>query len=294
MEGSSRGQTSHTSASRDSAPAHQRTGGTKQLARTVWDEFRDDDVPGQAAKVAYFAFLALPPSFMVLFSLAGFFGGEGVANWITGRLGTALPETASDLVTGFVDQVVHQNAPGALSIGLLLALWGASNVFMGLGDALNTAYDVEDERPWWKRRLLAIGVMLAFMVLFLGGSTLLILGPQIAAALGLGGVAKLAWDLVQWPAAIALVVIAFWIVYRTLPARDQSRHNAELLKSAGIAAMLWVVVTLGFRIYIANFGSYSETYGFLGAVIVLLLWLYLTAVVVLTGGELASEMERQA
>jgi membrane protein len=260
------------------------------LLKRVWNEFGEDDIPGQAAKLAYFAFLSLPPALLVIFGLAGFFGGEATAQWFTSELGTALPGSASELVDEFVQQVVREQAPGPFSIGLLLAIWASSNVFMALADALNQAYDIEDGRSWFKRRLISIGVMIAFTLLFLGGSALLLAGPAIAGSLGFGGTMDAIWNILQWPLALLLVVGAFYIVYYILPARDQAAEKGTLFKSALIAAVLWTVATAAFRIYITNFGSYNETYGFLGAVIVLLLWLYITGIVVLTGGEFNSEM----
>jgi membrane protein len=259
----------------------------------VWSQVQADDVLGSAAQIAYFFFLSLPPSILVLFGLTGFFGGQGVADWLTMQLQGALPAEAAGLIQGFVQQVVYENAPGPFSVGLVLALWAASNVFMALTKTLNNAYDVERERPFWKQRLVSLGVMLVCGVLFLAGSAVLIAGPQIAAALDLGGVANLAWTVLQWPLAFAIVVATFWIIYYVLPNRDQGRHRGMLLKASAIAAALWLLATLAFRIYIARFGSYGETYGVLGTVIVLLLWMYITGIVVLLGGEIASEMEAE-
>ncbi|MDQ3555647.1 MAG: YihY/virulence factor BrkB family protein [Gemmatimonadota bacterium] len=268
--------------------------GEESLPRRVWSQAQADDVLGGAAQIAYFFFLSLPPAILVLFGLTGFFGGQGVADWLTGQLQTALPAEASGLIQRFVDQVVHENAPGPFSIGLVLALWASSNVFTALTKTLNDAYGVEESRPWWKQRIVSLGVMLTCGVLFLAGSAVLIAGPQIAGALQLGGVADLAWTVLQWPLAFAIVVATFWIIYYVLPNRDQKRSKGTLVKASAIAAALWLLATLAFRIYISNFGSYGETYGLLGTVIVLLLWMYITGVVILVGGEVASEMEAAA
>ncbi len=272
------------------AAARRKTSGS--LPKRVWNEFREDDITGQAAKVAYYAFLALPPAFLVLFGLTGFFGGQGAANWLTDTLRSSLPASASQLIADFVSDVVYDTAPGPFSVGLVLALWAASNVFMGLGDTLNAAYDTTDSRPWVKRRAIAVAVMGATVLLFLGGSAMLLAGPQIAGALNLFGAANLVWTIVQWPLALLLVIGAFWVIYYALPDRDQRDAKMIILKGAAFAAVLWVLATAAFRIYISNFSSYSDTYGFLGAVIVLLLWLYLTGIVLLLGGELNAELER--
>ncbi|HEV2130294.1 MAG TPA: YhjD/YihY/BrkB family envelope integrity protein, partial [Longimicrobiaceae bacterium] len=112
--------------------------------------------------------------------------------------------------------------------------------------------------------------------------------------LNLWGVAEFAWNMLQWPLAILLVVAAFWMCYYILPARDQAAYKVEILKGAVVATLLWLLATIGFRFYVGNFGSYSDTYGIIGTIIVLLLWLYITGLVLLLGGELASELEKRA
>ena len=157
---------------------------------------------------------------------------------------------------------------------------------------LNVVYDVEEDRSFVKRRAIALGVMLAAAILFLGAAAALLAGPQIAGAVGLGATGQRrsgrccsgrspspSWSLRSGSS--------------TTSCRTATRRPCKkvLLKAAAAAALLWVLATAAFRFYISNFSSYSETYGFLGAFIVLLLWLYVTGLVVLAGGELASEME---
>ena len=262
------------------------------LWKRVAKEFGEDDLSNQAAKVAYYFFLSLPPLVMAIFAMAGIFGGDATADWIAGRLQGMLPGEASALVGDFVDEVVREQHPGPLSIGLLLALWAASNVFMALEDTLNATYGIREKRGFVPRRLVALGTLVAVGVLFTGGSAALLLGPVISNTLGLGAVGETLWTLGQWPLAFALIVGAFWIIYYVLPLRDQSGCKAVLLRSSAIAATLWLLATVAFRVYITNFGSYSATYGLLGTVIVLLLWMYVTSLVILLGGEISSEMER--
>lgn len=275
-----------------SEPAGQAGTGRRELLKRVWREIREDDITGQAAKLAYFAFLAMPPALMAVFGVAGLFGSEAIAAWVERQARVAMPQAVTEeIVVPFIQQVVLENAPGPLSIGLLLAVWGASAVFSGTMDSLNIAYDIDDDRPFLKRRAMAVGVMIVGVILFLLAAGALLLGPQVADALGLGSVGRRVWDILQWPLAFAFVVSAFWIAYYVLPNRDQRGCRVVILKAAAAAAVLWLLATLAFRIYISNFSSYTETYGFLGAFIILLLWLYVTALVVLAGGELASEME---
>ncbi|HET7322004.1 MAG TPA: YhjD/YihY/BrkB family envelope integrity protein, partial [Longimicrobiaceae bacterium] len=163
--------------------------GVLGLLKTTGKEVLSDDVPGQAAKVAYYAFLSLPPAVMMVFALAGFFGGSALADWIRTQASLVLPSSAAGLIESFIQDTVATKAPGPFSIGILLALWGASSIFMGLGTALDTAYDLEKERSWFKRRAIAIGVMIVAVALFLLAGGALLVGPSLAHAIGLFGAA---------------------------------------------------------------------------------------------------------
>jgi membrane protein len=229
---------------------------------------------------------------MALFGAAGVFGGDATADALTARLRGGLPAEADGLLRGFVDEVVREKHPGPLSIGLLLALWSGSAVFSSLMDTLNRVYGVEARRGFAKKKGVALGTLAAVGVLFLAGSAALLAGPAVARAAALGPTGEAVWGVAQWPLAFALIVAAFWIVYYVLPERDQRGCRVVLLKASAVAAALWLLATLAFRLYVANFGSYGATYGLLGAVIVLLLWLYVTSLVILLGGEIASEWER--
>ena len=268
------------------------------LIKRVAREFGEDDVPGQAAGLAYYMFTSLPPAILVLFALSGFFGGQELSDYLTTQLQNVMPGSADDpdsavgFLSRFIEDVATERAPGPLSIGLITGLWAASAVFGAMSNALNRAYDVRESRSWIHRKAIALGVMVAFLALFFAGSIILIAGPQIADAIDLYGIGDILWTILQWPLAFALVVGAFFLAYYLLPDRDQSTSKKRILVGATAGAGLWLVATVGFRIYIANFGSYSETYGFIGAILVLLLWMYLTGIVILLGGEIGSELER--
>jgi membrane protein len=266
----------------------------ENIVVAVGKEMMENDALNVAGGMAYFAFLALPPTIVVLFALTGFFGGDAAAEWITAQLSTAMPDEASDLIDGFVQSVVYTQAPGLFSVGLVLALWASSNIFMAVTRALNIAYDIGESRSFIKMRALALGVTVLFVVFLLGGSAVLLLGPQIANALDLFGVAGVAWSIAQWVLPFLLVVGAFAIAYYILPNRQQTRHNREILIGAVVGAVVWVLATVAFRFYIGNFGAYDETYGTLGGIIILLLWLYMTMLVILLGGQVAAELERRA
>lgn len=264
------------------------------LWKRVAREFKADDVSSQAARVAYYFFLSLPPALMALFGLTGLFGGRETGDWLTQRLTATLPPEASALVTGFVSDIVHRDAPGPLSVGLLLALWAGSSVFTALEHTLNAAFGITARRSFVRRRLLSVGMLGACALLFLAGSAVLLGGKAISDALGLGEAGRAAWGLLQVPLGLALITATFWLIYYVLPNRDQRGCRGTLLKASALAGVLFVLASLAFRFYMARFGSHSATYGLLGGVIVLLLWMYVTSAVILLGGEIASEMERTA
>lgn len=285
-------------ARRPPAPTHaqadQPKRGVLPFLKHLVSEIQEDNITGEAARLAYYAFMALPPALMALFGLAGLIGSAEMAAWLQQQADLALPASVSQgIVNPFIEQVVLEQAPGPFSIGLVLALWGGSALFTGLIDTLNNAYDIEETRPFLRKRALAMGVMLGGVLLFISAAGTLLIAPAVVDYLGLGRAGEIAWNLAQWPVAFGFMVLAFWGAYYFLPNRDQAGSNWTLVRAAAFAAALWVLATAGFRIYIANFNSYNETYGFLGGFIILLLWLYMTSLVVLVGGEIASEMERR-
>jgi membrane protein len=203
-----------------------------------------------------------------------------------------VPAEAVDLVDNVVRDVLNPNSAGVISIGLLGAAWAGSNVFSALIDALNRAYDVEEGRPWWRKKLIALASVLVSAILFAVTTSIMLGGPEIADWIerrtAMGEAGQAAWNVLQYPLAFALLVGMLWLIYYFLP--NQRQDKSQILVGAVAAAVLWVLVTLLFRAYVANFGSYNKTYGAIGGVIVLLTWMYLTMLVILTGGELNAEL----
>jgi hypothetical protein len=168
-------------------------------------------------------------------------------------------------------------------------------VFNALLDALNQAYDIEkDERPWWKKRLIAIACLVGVGATFVLATVVMLAGGDIVNAvadrLGIGAFGRLAWTVAQYAIALGLLVGTAWAIYFYLPCVRQ--HKMHALAGAIATTVLWLIVTMAFRFYVQNFGSYNKTYGTIGGVIVLLTWMYLSMVVLLTGGELASELHK--
>jgi membrane protein len=182
---------------------------------------------------------------------------------------------------------------GILSIGLLGALWSSSAALVSIISALNRVYDIEEARPWWKVRLIAIGLTVGLAVFVLASVTLVIAGPAIARALaervGLGEAFTWSWLILQWPVALFLISTAVGLVYYFAP--DAEQEWVWVTPGAVLATALWLVASLGFRLYVVSFADYQATYGALGGVVVLMLWMYLTGLAIVIGGELNAEIE---
>jgi membrane protein len=259
-----------------------------ELVRLILREAMRDRITGEAAKTAYYFFLSLFPLILALFALTGIFGGAAAFDWIMGRLERALPGEAATYLEQFVREVTGESRPGILSFSILFTLWSASNIFTALGEGLNRMYDLEEGRPWWKRRLVSLAALVLGSVLLVGGSIALLAGPGFLAFLGLGPTL----EFLRLPLAIVMLVLLMWLIYFLLPARDMRDAARPTLIGAVVGTGLWLLATLGFRVYVSQFGRYDQTYGFVGGIILLLLWLYLTALAILFGGEVAATIQQ--
>ena len=270
-----------------------------QLAKRVWAEANEDDVFGRAAQLAYYFLLALFPLLIFLTAAVGLVlgSGEGLRASLMNYLAQVMPGTASELVNTTMTEIAGRSGAGKLSFGLLATLWAASNGMGAITQALNVAYDIKESRPWWKQRLVAVSLTIALSVLVITALLLVLLGGQVADALAahyqLGAVFPIVWRALQWPIALAFMVLAFALIYYFAPdLKDQDWK--WLTPGSAIGVALWLLVSFGFKAYLHFFNSYSTTYGSLGAVIILMLWLYLTGAAILIGSEINSEIENAA
>ncbi|HLV26193.1 MAG TPA: YihY/virulence factor BrkB family protein [Gemmatimonadales bacterium] len=266
------------------------------LVRRTVHEVIEDNILGLAAQTAYYFFFSLFPILLFITPLIGMLiDPRRVIAWLELQLGQTVPPETLQMLTDIVqDVVLSEGAPGLASVGALLALWAGSNVFNTLADALNHAYDVTENRSWWKTRLMAIAmVMLSALVLGVGFVTL-IAGRQIisfvAGLAGLSSGQELAWTLVQYSVSVGLLIVLAFLTLYLLPNIRQRKRL--VLAGSVVTTALWIGATMLFRIYVVNFGNYNQTYGTIGAVIVLLTWMYLSMLVVLIGGELTSELHK--
>ena len=276
-------------------------GGLKwtQLAKRVWKEIQEDEVFGRAAELSYYFLLALFPLLLFITSVIGLVlgSGTGTRHALFSYLSRVMPPSAFDLLNSTMLEVSAASGAGKLSFGILAALWAASNGMGAITQSLNIAYDVKEGRPWWKQRLVAVGLTMALSVLIISALGLVVGGNRIADGLassyGLGSAFAVTWKIVQWPIVLAFMTLAFALIYYLAPdLREQAW--AWLTPGAALGVVIWLLVSLGFRLYLHYFNSYSKTYGSLGAVIILMLWLYFTGASILIGGEVNSEIEHAA
>jgi membrane protein len=262
------------------------------IRRTVKDAL-EDDIFGLAAQLAYYFFLALFPALLFVLALASFFPLGSLTDDLGSLLGPFVSPEVLRLIQDQMERLSNADSGGLLTFAVLGALWSSSAAIVSIVGALNRAYDIEEGRPWWKVRLVAIGLTLGLAVFMLLAITLILLGPTIARylgqTLGLGPVFGWAWLLFQWPLAFVLVSTAIGLVYYFGP--DAEQDWVWVSPGALVATLLWLLASLALKFYVANFANYNAAYGTIGAVIVLMLWFYMSGLAIVGGAELNAEIE---
>lgn len=267
--------------------------GWVQILKRSWAQTTEDQIPLLSAGVAFFGFLALFPSLIALVLAYGLFADPSTIATQIDSLGTALPAEVKDLI---ITQLTEQSQrTGALSVGviisLLLALWSASGGVANLVLAINTAYDETDDRPLVKKRLLALALTLGAIVFMIVLVTLIAVLPIIFSIFD-GGPLRWLVQVVRWVLIAVLIMVGLAVLYRVAPDRDAPKMRWAS-PGAIVATLLWLVVSVGFSLYVTLFASYAKTYGALAGIVVLLMWLWLTSYAVLFGAEINAEAEQQ-
>ena len=267
----------------------------RALKATV-QEFQRDDTLGVAAQLAYYLILALFPFILVLVALMGTFGSAELASEVLGYFQRIMPEEAYHIIETFTANIIsgQAQAPQLFTFGILFTVWAASGAFAAFINALNRAYDIQETRPFWKVRGIAILMTLGLSVLILIGVLLLVLGPQIGATIanlfGLEKTFELVWNIARWPVALFFMMFTVALLYYFAPDVDQPFR--WITPGGLIGVLLWVLASVAFNFYVSNFGSYNKTYGSIGAVIVLLLYLYISSLTILFGATLNAILVR--
>jgi membrane protein len=265
----------------------------RELLKRTFNESLADDILNLAAQQAYYFFFALFPALLALISLASFFPVQNLVDEVVRMLSRVAPGDVIDIVRDQLIKISETNAGGLLTLAFVFTLWSSSAAVLSMCSTLNAAYDITESRPWWKVRLIALGLTIGLAFFILVSMTLVVAGPtlaeRVAEAMRLGPVFEWTWKIVQWPLVFALVATAIAMIYYFAP--DAEQDWIWITPGSVLATTLWVIISLGFKFYLTQFGNYNETYGTIGGVMVLLLWFYLSGIAVLIGAEMNAEIE---
>lgn len=269
--------------------------GWRDVALRVKDQVREDNLGLVAAGVAFFAFLSLFPALAALVSIYGLIADPADVQQQMQAVGGAMPEEAGGIIQQQLDSVARASG-GALGLGfavsLALALWSANKGTKNLMTALSIAYDEPEDRGFFKLNLTSLAITLGAMLLAIVAIGAVVVLPAALGAVGLGAAAEITIRLLRWPLLAAVILGGLAIVYRYGPNREHAEWRWTTPGSI-LATALWLVGSIAFSIYVSNFGAYDATYGSLGAVVILLLWFFMSAFVILLGAEVNAELERQ-
>lgn len=251
-----------------------------------------DDCDGHAAEIAFYLFFALFPCLLGLATLLAYLPAPDLFKVVLRAMDPFLPATVLSMVKENLRTLAILQKGGLLSFGLLLSLWTASNAMVAVQKALNDAYTADEQRPYWKVRLVSILLVICLACFIVVSLLLLFWGPRIgvwiASLADLGTAFTMVWNLLRWPVIFWLMMMALSALYRYAPAVRLSWR--ETVPGVVAATGAWIAVTLVYSFYVNNYSTYVDTYGSTGAIVALLVWMYASALVVLVGGEINARM----
>ena len=271
--------------------------GLVDFFKLTYEEVEEDHVMAFAGNLAYKAIFAIFPFFTFLLSLLGLFNAQDLVNTMIKNLSGMLPQSATKFIEGQLLSITQSQAESAFTFGaiisILLALWGVSGAFRSVMEAMNVMYEVEEDRPFWKKYGISIFISLAVVLLMLTAFVIVVFGRSIggavAEAVGLGTVFQTVWSIVQWPIVACVVLFTFAVVYYFAPAAKQRWR--WISPGSVLAFIFWLLFSLAFSYYAGNFSSYNETYGSLAGVIIFMLYVYYSALIMLVGAEMNQVIE---
>ena len=267
----------------------------KAVPKRTLKEFKDDNLTDWAAALTYYGVLSIFPALLALVSILGLLGTSTIRPLID-NLGAIAPGAARDVLSGILEQLEHNRGGAgiALIIGIALALWSASGYIAAFMRASNIVYDIGEGRPVWKTlpTRLAITVVVVVLlaaiavgVVFTGG-----LAERTGEVLGLGDTAVTVWNIAKWPVMIVLFMLIVALLYWASP--NVKRPFRWVSPGSVMAVVIWIVASALFALYVANFGSYNRTYGSVAAIIIFLIWTWISNIAILLGLEFNAELER--
>jgi membrane protein len=270
-----------------------------QLTKKVMHAVEDADLVDYASGLAFNFLLALFPLLLFMLALFGLFASRSsdLQTSLLSYFADFLPPSAFQLLNETTNELAKSSSGGKLTFGIVLALWFGSGGISSMISSLNAAYSVRDTRSWLRIRAIALGLTVAISVLLLAALFILLVGGHfvdwIGLKLNLASTIVILWKAMQWVAAATFATVSFWMIYYCGPSLGK-RHWYWGMPGSIFGAFLWLAASAGFRLYLHFFNTYTATYASLGAVMILLVWLYVTGLAFLIGGEINAEIERAA
>jgi membrane protein len=269
--------------------------GWRDIGIRVWNSLSAHHVSLVAAGIAFYGLLAIFPAIAALISIAGLVLDPAEVQAELSNAIELLPAEASSILTNQARDVASRPATGitlTVLFGLLLTLYSASSGIRNLVQGLNIIYDESEKRSFIIVYLLSLGLTLGIIIGFVVAVALVVILPSLLGFLGLGDTVVGLLDYLRWPFLALMAILGLGVLYRVAPSRAAPRWQWISVGSV-VATLLWIIGSVGFSVYVSNFASYNETYGSLGAVVILLMWLWLSAFIVLLGAEINAQMEHQ-
>ena len=262
------------------------------LKRTI-REAMADNIMGMSAQLSYYFFFALFPALLLLIAIASYFPVQTLVDEVFKAMSGFAPPEALRIITDQIQKIREAKPAGLLTFGVATALWSSSSAMTAIINTLNSAYDIEEGRPWWKVQLTAILLTIGVALFILISFALVIVGPTLAEKVAdwvhMGAAFEWTWKIVQWPVVIALACTGIAMIYYFAP--DAEQDWVWLTPGSIVSTILWLLTSLAFKYYVVNISSYAATYGALGGVIVLMLWFYISGLAILFGAEMNAEIE---
>ena len=271
--------------------------GVVDFFKLTFKEVGEDHVSAFAGNLTYKTLFAIFPFFTFLLSLLGLFNATSLVNDMIDYLSGVMPGSATAFIKDQLLSITKSQAESAFTLGAIisiaLALWGVSGAFRSIMEAMNVMYEVEEDRPFWKVYGLSILMSLAVVILMVSAFGIVIFGGSIggglAEVIGLGSIFQTVWSIVQWPIVACIVLFTFALIYFFAPAAKQK--FTWISPGSVLAFVFWLVFSLLFSFYVGASGSYSATYGSLAGVIILMLYVYYSAFIMLVGAEMNQVIE---
>jgi membrane protein len=267
--------------------------GWSDLFKRAAREAVADDIFDLAAQQAYYFFFALFPALLFVIAVASFFPLQTLTNDVIDILSRFAPQAVADVITAAMASLSKQNSGGILTFGFFVTIWSSSGAMVSIITTLNAAYDVTESRPWWKTRVIAIGLTISLALFIVASMFLVIAGPTVAehtaTRMHLGPAFTWTWWILQWPVVFTLVATAIAAIYYYAP--DVEQDWVWITPGSVFATALWLVASLALKLYYQLVPNANAAYGAIGGIMVLMLWFYCSGLALLLGAELNAEIE---